>query len=60
VAAAAGNGRFPSVKGARYSYTRAVHLGLIFFESMRSGTLDRQRLAWCAVCSSEPFVQKRG
>ena len=47
VSAAARNGKFPSVKAARYSYTRAVHLGLIFFESMRSGTLDRQRLAWC-------------
>lgn len=57
VAAAAGNGRFPSVKGARYSYTRAVHLGLIFFESMRSGTLDRQRLAWCAVYNSIFFVR---
>ena len=55
VAAAAGNGKFPSVKAARYSYTRAVHLGLIFFESMRSGKLDRQRLAWCAAGSGCSF-----
>jgi hypothetical protein len=56
VRAAAGNSRFPSTKAARYSYTRAVHLGLIFFESMRSGTLDRQRLAW----RSDSCVKCRG
>jgi len=37
VAGAANNQNMPSTGAARYSYTKAVHLSLIFFESMRSG-----------------------
>jgi hypothetical protein len=46
VAGAANNQNMPSTSAARYSYTKAIHLSLIFFESMRSGKLNRQRLAW--------------
>lgn len=38
----------PGVNSARHSYTKALHYTQIFFESMRSGFLSRQRLAWCA------------
>lgn len=36
----------PGVDSAPYSYTKALHYAQIFFESMRSGSLPRQRLAW--------------
>lgn len=38
----------PGTGAARHSYTKALHYVQIFYESMRSGKLDRQRLAWCA------------
>ena len=44
---AAGRTSMPSTGGARHSYTQALHYVQIFYESMRSGRLDRQRLAWC-------------
>lgn len=46
VKAAAQKMSLPSKSDAHYSYTEALHKSLIFFESMRSGKLDRQRLAW--------------
>lgn len=47
VGRAAGKTSMPNVSGARHSYTKALHFVQIFYESMRSGKLDRQRLAWC-------------
>ncbi len=46
VAAAAAKTTLPAVGSAKYDYTEGLHKTLIFFESMRSGVLDRQRLAW--------------
>jgi len=46
VGRAAGKTSMPNVSGARHSYTKALHFVQIFYESMRSGKLDRQRLAW--------------
>jgi len=37
----------PDPTAAKYDYAEGLHKTLIFFESMRSGVLDRQRLAWC-------------
>mmetsp|Transcript_6836 Transcript_6836/g.19716 ORF Transcript_6836/g.19716 Transcript_6836/m.19716 type:complete len:804 (+) Transcript_6836:5446-7857(+) len=54
VAAAAAKTTLPAVGSAKYDYTEGLHKTLIFFESMRSGVLDRQRLAWrgdsCSDC----------
>ena len=44
--AAAADTSLPAAGSAMYSYTEGLHKTLIFFESMRSGKLDRQRLAW--------------
>lgn len=46
VAAAAALTNLPSVTSAKYDYSEGLHKTLIFLESMRSGVLDRQRLAW--------------
>jgi hypothetical protein len=46
VKAAAADTSLPAAGSATYSYTEGLHKTLIFFESMRSGKLDRQRLAW--------------
>lgn len=46
VAAAAADTSLPAAGSAKYDYTEGLHKTLIFFESMRSGALDRQRLAW--------------
>lgn len=46
VASAAANTALPPKTSATYDYSEALHKTLIFFESMRSGVLDRQRLAW--------------
>ena len=48
VKAAAADTSLPAAGSATYSYTEGLHKTLIFFESMRSGKLDRQRLAWYA------------
>jgi Glycosyl hydrolase family 9 len=48
VKAAAADTSLPAASSATYSYTEGLHKTLIFFESMRSGKLDRQRLAWYA------------
>ena len=52
VAAAAAKTTLPAVGSAKYDYTEGLHKTLIFFESMRSGVLDRQRLAWCALLTA--------
>ena len=53
VKAAAADTSLPAAGSATYSYTEGLHKTLIFFESMRSGKLDRQRLAWYAF-AAEP------
>ena len=45
---AAADSSLPDPTAAKHNYAEALHKTLIFFESMRSGVLDRQRLAWCA------------
>lgn len=52
VASAAANTALPPKTSATYDYSEALHKTLIFFESMRSGVLDRQRLAWWALTFS--------
>ena len=44
--AAASDSTMPDPTAAKYDYAEGLHKTLIFFESMRSGVLDRQRLAW--------------
>ena len=44
--AAATDSTLPDPTAAKYNYAEGLHKTLIFFESMRSGVLDRQRLAW--------------
>jgi hypothetical protein len=44
--AAATDSTMPAATSAPYNYAEGLHYTLIFFESMRSGILDRQRLAW--------------
>ena len=44
--AAASDSTLPDPTAAKYNYAEGLHKTLIFFESMRSGILDRQRLAW--------------
>ncbi len=52
VTTAAAKTSLPAVGSAKYSYTEGLHKTLIFFESMRSGVLDRQRLAWYGICAA--------
>ena len=48
----------PDPTAAKYDYAEGLHKTLIFFESMRSGVLDRQRLAWwaCLTCCKVAFA----
>ena len=59
LSAATGNTALPSPSAPPFNYAEALHKALLFYEEMKSGTLDRQRLAWCGL-TARPIADRLG